>query len=67
MHEVAFPDGLQPLATFKARGKTYYLEKGAFPDQALLERFSPPNPQAAELELMQAMLQAQGAAKEHKD
>ncbi|KAF8067367.1 hypothetical protein HT031_002415 [Scenedesmus sp. PABB004] len=39
--ELAQPDGYHPLASFKARGRTYYVDRGSFADKALLARLMP--------------------------
>lgn len=47
LDDVTHPQGLKPLATFMARGQTYYLDRKNFPDPQLLGRLTPVDPAVA--------------------
>ncbi|KAI8472571.1 MAG: hypothetical protein J3K34DRAFT_375973 [Monoraphidium minutum] len=62
LDEVQHPDSLRPLATFKARGRFYYIDRGSVADADLLQRLTPPHPDAEALEAAAAAAREEDAA-----
>lgn len=42
--DVGHPEGIAPLQTFQARGRTLFLDEASFENKELLEKLTPPSP-----------------------
>lgn len=44
LSDVGHPEGISPLQTFQAQGRTLFVDEATFENKELLEKLTPPSP-----------------------